>query len=387
MNEVNTPTSGSDQTENAPPVAKRKIPGWLKTSMAIALSLGLLIFYFKDLDLAKLAQATADANLSLAFFSILIPQVIIWLFTVYQNERSFTWFHKPFPWKDYLWVRGAIYLVMMINTAVGSGGSILYLQKKTGISWTGLFAILVFRILLHIAAAMFILVPLTLAMHAIDIFESTPLNAYLWWGGIILGLITFFDSWMYFFHDKSYGLVKYFFIEGEKNGELVGGFRNKDHEIWSVFFRANKRQAILTMLWVIPPLVSTVIGYWLFAYAFNIHIPFILFSVTIIIVLGIQDTPLAFAGFGATTLAWSLFYSDYASVEALASLTLCIPIMRLMIRAAIGLISLKPAIGDISEIIEEMKSGNQPKFQDIKNMSKPSGENSTVSEAELNTGA
>jgi hypothetical protein len=331
----------------------------VKTLSAVVISLAILFFYFKDMEWDKFMEATRNANMGMAFLALLIPQLFFWLFSVFQFERTFKWWHRPFDWKNYTWVRGGLYLVMMVNTGVGGVGNVLYLQQKTQISWMKFIAITFFRNSVQSASVGLVLIPLTIAMHVLGVFESTPLNPWIWWAILIVGQLAFWDGWYFFLKSRAVGLSRYLFTEGEKDGQLVGGFRNKEHEIWEIFREANKAQWVLLMIWAQIPLIVMVIGYWYFALAFNIEIPFVLFAVTILLVAAIQDMPLAFAGFGSTTLAWSLFYADYASPEAIASLTLCMPLLRLIIRAGIGVVSIRPAISDITLIIEEYRQGKR----------------------------
>ncbi len=354
MSEAEPPYTG--KVKNA---GKRKgMSGWMKTALAIAVSVIILGFYFKDIEWPKFFEALEQANLWMAFFSIVISQLVFWLFGVFQTERTFNWFHKPFDWVNYMWVRGGLYLLVMVNTGLGGAGNIIYLQQKTHISWMKFISIAFFRTSVQAAAIGFALVPLTLLLHWYDIFKLLPLNPWIWWCVLIVGLLAFWDGWFFFLKNRAIGLSRYFFTKGEKRGALVGGIRNKAHPFWEIFRVATQAQWLWLMLWVYVPVLSTIICYWYFAKAFNIEIPFLLFAATILLVLMIQDTPLAFAGFGSTTLAWSLFYGEYASLEAIASLSLCMPLLRLLMRGAVGVVSIRPAISDINSIIEEQRRRN-----------------------------
>ena len=342
--------------ENSP--RRRKgLPNWLKTTLAILVSIAILAFYLKDIDWPLFFLTIKEANLWLAFFSVLIPQLIFWLFSVYQMERTFTWFHKPFPWKEFMWVRGALYLVMMINTGVGGVGNVLYLQQKTRISWLRFIALSFFRASVQTAAIGLVLIPLTIGMHVVGVFENTPLNPVIWWTILIVGQLAFWDGWFYFLKGQAIGLSRYLFTEGSRDGLLIGGYRNKEHDFWFAFRQATQTQWLLLMIWAQIPVIALVFGYWYFAKAFNIEIPLLLFVVTMLLVNALQDLPVAFAGFGTTTMAWAMFYGDYASPEAIASLSLCLPLMRLFVRGGIGAISMRPAIEDVLGILAEIKQG------------------------------
>jgi len=338
---------------------KSGFPNWAKTVSAILISVLILAFYFKDIDWIKFLEVISGANWWMAFLAIIVPQIFFWVFNVYQTERTFAWFHRPLDWKNLLWVRGAMNLAMMVNTGLGSAGNILYLQQQTQVSWARFIAIAFFRTSVQLSAITIFLIILTIGMHWTGVFDKTPLNPWIWWTILILGQLTFWDGWFYFLKGKAIGLSRYFFVEHDTKGRLLSRFRDPNNELWETFRIAKKSHWILLMLWANIPVVVMIISYWYFAKAFNIEIPFILFTVTILLVGMIQDTPLAFAGFGSTTLAWSLFYADYASPESIAGLSLCLPLIKLIVRFVIGIISLRPAITNVTMIIEEYRKGNR----------------------------
>lgn len=328
-----------------------KIPNWLKTSVAILVSIVFLYYYFRNMNWQEVYASLQDANLTLAVFSLLVTQVIYWFFDTYQRERHFSWFNGPFPWKDYFFVRGALYLVMMFNGAVGSVGLMVYLKKRTDITWMKLFGITTFRFLMHLAGWVLTLIGLTVAMIMTDAFDKLPIPVYpyvyIWLAILCTGPLLLLDGWLFFFHDKKIGVWQFI-------------IRDKQHEFWRPLDIASRTQWVLTMIWGVVPVVILCSGYWFFAYAFGVKIPVLYFTVTIILVIIIADMPLAFAGLGTTTLAWVLFYGDYANEAVMASLTLSLPILRILIRSAIGLICLKPAIGDIQEMFKATEDNEMP---------------------------
>ncbi len=340
--------------------AKKGIPSWLKTTLAIVMSAAILFYYFKDVDWRKFVDTLMAANLWMAFFAVLLPQLVMWLFGVYQNDRTFTWFHKPFAWIEYTWVKGALYLIMMINTGLGGAGNAIYLQQKTQITWTKIIAMFFFRGSVQLAAVGLCLIPLTIGMHLVGVFEKTPINPVIWWSLLIGGQLLFWDGWFYFLHNKPIGLSRFWFQNDEANtSNTLSNIRNKYHPFWQTYRTAEKRQWLWMMVWAPVVPLSVIVGYWFLIKAFNVEIPMMLFVVTILLVALLQDIPIAFAGFGSTTVAWTMFYGDYMSLETIAGLTLVLPLLRLMVRAAIGVISIRPAISDISAIIAEYQKGNR----------------------------
>ncbi len=104
---------------------------------------------------------------------------------------------------------------------------------------------------------------------------------------------------------------------------------------------------------MMPAFIAVFIGYYAVARAFGIEMPFIKFMVLIPYVLVISNLPVAFGGYGTTTFAWVVFFSDYATEEQIATITLFIPTARVVIRAVIGMLCLPFALKDLYNLPEK----------------------------------
>ncbi len=101
----------------------------------------------------------------------------------------------------------------------------------------------------------------------------------------------------------------------------------------------------------IPPFILSLTGIYFVALAFEVNIPYLEFMAVYPLMMFIIDLPIAFAGFGTTTLAFIAFFGGYGSAEAIAALTLFLPFARATLRVLIGLVSLRPAIQDINTLL------------------------------------
>jgi len=319
-----------------------EVPGWVKKGVPILVSALILYYYFSDQDWAELKQATDQVNYVVAVLAVLIPQLVFWFFEVLLVERHFTWYHKPFDWKAYVWARGALYLLMMINPTLGGGGIVLYLQQKTRISWSRLMGMALFRFGLTFWAFGLVMIPATLAMHHYGVTEKVNLNLWIWWGVLIAGALWLVTAWLKWHHGIEIGFDRY----------LV---RNADSEFWTAFRLATRPQWLFTGIMGIAPVFIYVIGFWVLAMAFDIHVPFLEYIVVAPLALLISDMPVAFAGFGTTTMAWFFFFGDYGDKHIIAGFTLFLPFARVAARALIGVVSLPLSIDDIGQLMREAK--------------------------------
>jgi len=265
---------------------------------------------------------------------------VFWFIETLLVERHMKWFHGPFPFWTFFWVRGSIYILMFVNVALGSGGVLLYTQRRARITWRKLAGIILFRFGLMLWAISVIMVPLTLAMHYYGLTEKARINMYVWWGFLIFGVVYLINGWMTWHHGTHFGISKYV-------------VRDRNSEFWTAFRMASKRQWYLTWAMMLPPFILTIVGMYFLALAFNIHIPFIEFMVVGPLMLIVMDLPIAFGGFGTATMGWTLFFGAYGSEVEIAALTLFLPFARSACRALIGLVSLKPALEEVSSLLQE----------------------------------
>jgi hypothetical protein len=322
--------------ESSEPIWAR-IPGWVKKIVPVLVSVGILYYYFLDQEWELLIDACTRADLWLAVFAIVIPQLVVWFTGTLIVERHFSWFHGPFPFWKYLFIHGSAYILMFVNTALGGGGLLLYQQRKAQITWRKLMGIVLFRIGLALFGLSVVMIPVTLAMYQYGLAEEARINMYVWWGFLIFGVVYLINSWMTWHHGTHFGISK-----------IV--VRDRESEFWTAFRTASKKQWFLTWAMIIPPLIITVIGTYFLNLAFDIHVPFWQFMVVGPLALAIMGLPIAFAGFGTATMAWMIFFGDYGSDENIAALTLFLPFGRMVCRSIIALVSLKPALEDISTL-------------------------------------
>ncbi len=328
-----------DQSTVEPEQEKQpRIPGWLKRFFAIAVSIGILWYYFHDQEWQKLIEACSHANLWIAVAAVFIPQILFWFIDVLLTERHMTWFHGPFSFWKFFWVKGAAYILMFTNAALGVGGLALYIQRRSGITWSRLAGIFLYRTGLMLWGMGFIGIPATLAIHYYGI-ELSKTFIYIWWFFLLgPGLIFFISTWYFWFggHDPI-GLGKFI-------------VRNRESEFWTAFNQATRKQWLLTWAMILPPVYLVVIGFYFLNRAFGINVPFFEFMVLGPLAMAIMDLPIAVGGFGTTTVAWMLFFGEYGTEQDILALTIFLPFARAAVRAIIGLVSLRPALKEIATL-------------------------------------
>lgn len=318
----------------------RRLPPWLRQLLPVLVSALILYYYFRGQDWAELWKAVERADIALAVLAVVVPQLVFWWFESLVWTRHVEWFHRPVPFSRVFWVRGAVYILQLINTPLGSGGILLYLQRKARMSWRKLLGITLFRYGLILWGLGILLIPATAAMQFYGYAEEVRLNLWVWWGVLLFGVLYLVEVWLVWHRGMNFGLARW-------------TLRNRETEFWTAFRVASRKQWFLTWAMTIPPFVIMMLGLYLLARAFQLEIPFWKFMVLSPLAFLIMDLPIAFAAFGSTTLAWELFFSGHGDPEALFALTLFFPAVRSLCRAAVGLVSLRPAIAEITGPFEE----------------------------------
>jgi len=317
-----------------------QIPAWLKKFTLLLVSGIILYYYFRNYNWAKILRAIQSSHFTLAIISTVIPQLFFWYFEVLITERHIVWFHGPFSFKEFLWARGAIYLMVMINPSLGFGGVSLYLWRKAQIKWTKLWGIMLFRFLLSIWGICIALIPATLGIQLYWAKEYSIIYFYVWYAILFIMFFWMIETWVFWQRKKYSGLNK-----------LI--IRNPESDLWIAFRKSTRNQWILTWIMGITPFMLYLIGIYFLSLAFEVNIPFLKFMVLSPIAMVIADIPFSFAGFGTTTMAFITFFGNYGSPESIAALTLFFPFARTAVRALIGLISIRYASQDINSLLKK----------------------------------
>ncbi|UCB45441.1 MAG: flippase-like domain-containing protein [Spirochaetota bacterium] len=317
-----------------------QIPPWAKKFIPILVSAIILYYYFHSQDWSSVFGAARRINFTIAIPAVILPQLVFWFFEVLIIERHVTWFHGLFSFKTFFWVRGAAYLLMMVSPYLGSGGILAYVWKKSEIKWKKLLGITLFRFGLTMWGLCVVLIPTAPLMYYFGLFEKAKIHVWVWWGILVFGVYWLIEAWLFWHQNTHFGLSKI----------LV---KNREAEFWTAFRMASPKQWLFTWFMGVPPFILSLIGIYFVSRAFEMNIPLLEFMAVYPLLMFIIDLPIAFAGFGTTTIAFAVFFGGYASTESIAALTLFLPFARATIRVLIGLASLQPALQDINIILRK----------------------------------
>ena len=318
-----------------------RVPGWIKNIIVIIISGAILFYYFHKFNWLDILIALKRSNFVLAIFSMLIPQLFFWYTEVYITKLLINWFHGDFSFKKYFWVRGAIYFLIMINSSIGLGGIVFYIKQKTKMSWSKLLGIIFFRYILTIWGFCFLLIPVGIFMKVYLSDSYGGLNLNIWWAVLSSMFVLMVGTWIYW-HNKT-----------RFNRPILK--KKSDSEFWEAFRMATDKQWLTIWLIGLSPYILYLAGIYFQTVAFGMRIPIFRYIVLSPIAIIVADLPIAFSGFGTTTVSFMTFFGNYGLPESIAAFSLFFPFSRAVIRALIGIVSIKPASQELEAILKRRK--------------------------------
>jgi uncharacterized membrane protein YbhN (UPF0104 family) len=312
---------------------------WGFRAATVLVSILILYWALYGLSWTELESAARSADLGLAVLGSVAPLFVFWITDAAFTVQSFAWCDRPVPFRSYLTIKAAAYLLNMVNIAFSTGGVFLYFLKKTGISaraqaglllWRldmAVFGVVIFFALLLAAAP--VLAPA--AMAKMDLRWILPV--------LIISLLIIAE-WSLFWLGRGGVVMKR--LPLDYNGEF-----------WTAFHRMGPRRWAAGLAYTLPPILVNFFGMYVAARAFHLEVPLLYFLLVIPLAALFSALPIAFGGFGATTAAWAFFFHAYGAHAHIAALTIFIPASRLLTRAALGLVFIPLATRELESLSQD----------------------------------
>ncbi len=300
------------------------------------MSAALLYYFLRGEDAAELVRVTKEADILPAVLGIVVPLIFFWLTDAAFTVKSFEWFHRPLPLKDYVVVKAASYLLAMINISLGAGGVFIYFIRKTGIKARKQVGLFGFRLSVSASGfvALFTLYALLMLVFGEEHTEKMRWDIAL---PVIAAVFLILLEWCLFW------------IWGR--GVVLKRLRWRENAtLWRAFRESRLRHWAAGWLYTQPPIILNFLGLYVVARSFGIDAPFLYFIFWIPALTMFAALPVAFGGFGTTTAAWVAFFAPYGDPSAIAAATIFIPLVKLLSRSILGLVFLPAATRELTEV-------------------------------------
>ncbi len=282
-----------------------------------AVTIAVLVYLFRTIPLSKVGDAIHAAYWwAIPADAVLV--VAVYLADSFAIKKTFAWFVAPLSFREVLIVRGATYLLALINYAVGQGAIIYFVNRSRGVPLLrGTAAVL-------LVMGVNVLVLLVLASAGLLMTADVPpvlrLVVIMAYGGLAgyIALVAWKPSWL------------------------------ASRPIFDVLLSAGVSGHLRAMAVRLPHILSLMVLSWISLAAFGVVVPVGKAVLCLPIVYFVAVLPISFQGLGTSQAMLIHFFAAYAPgntdetrwAEVLASSLVCQAIA-LAIQLSIGLFCIR----------------------------------------------
>jgi uncharacterized membrane protein YbhN (UPF0104 family) len=305
----------SEKTGNALSLLKRIAP-WVVAA-------GILAYLFMRIDRSLFLDSLKRAELVL-YVPLVIIFVVVWFFIESFNlKRLYDYFGHNTRYSDMIKIRGATFLLMIINYGLGAGGIALYMKKWYGVS------------LLRSTGMIFYYM----------VVESAGIALLAALGFVLAGPASGIETWVFYlsgglfvFYNCELAFLKYMpplgFLKKFIQSRLLAPLR----EFTARSYRGIFIQRVIYFL-------TFVVFFWFAVRAFHMEVPFLVLTALVPIIFFLGNLPITRFGLGTIQAAMLYFFRDYSTVENILALSVLYSVSLLFFRALIGLYYLRKVTG------------------------------------------
>lgn len=296
-------------------IAKRLLP-WV-------ISLLIIAFLFWRIDYLKFLE-----SLEMAEISVYIPLVVIFVFVWFFVEtwnimRLYQYFGHSVNYNTMLSIRGATFLLMIINYGLGAGAVAMYLKKLKGVSLLRSTGILFYYMVVESAG-------IALMAGAGFLLAGGSSGIQAW--------VFYLASGLFIFYNVEIIVLKYIpalgFLKRFVNSSIVLPVREST---FATYVKICSQRMFYFMTFVV---------FFYFAVrAFHMDIPLMTLLALVPIIFFVGNLPVTPFGLGTIQAAMLYFFKDYGTPANILAMSLVYTVSLMILRAMIGIYYLRYAAG------------------------------------------
>lgn len=308
------------------------------------LTAGFFYYILQRIPYERLLTALSEADY-VRFLAFMIPNTLLYVaWDTLVLATAVRWFHGPVRYRDLLPVRGASYIVAIVNTNVGRGALALFVGRLLNRPFLQIGSTVIFLLLTeytHLVAW---------ATIGILVFGSELTQPLLWVPPTVAGF------WLLFFAYARAGRSE------DSDDDVASGLSRKTQSPLRRRLTAPWRGALLRTFRLAPPrryvqtvllrsplfFVSCCLHYFA-APAFGITIPFGYMLTFLPVVFMVAALPITVARVGTTQAAWLLLFGGIVPPDRLLAFSLATGLTFALTRALVGVFLLPFAYRDLME--------------------------------------
>jgi hypothetical protein len=249
--------------------------------LAWAVTIAILVYLFKTIPLAKVWDAFHAAYWWAIPANALIV-LAVYLADSYAIMKTFGWFVAPLSYREVLVVRGATYLLALVNYTIGQGAIVYFVKRSRGVPLLrGTAAVL---LVMGINVLMLLVLASLGLLLAVDVPPALPMV-------VLAGFA---------------GLAVYAIVMAVKPRWLA------ERPIFDVLLAAGLKGHLRSMAVRLPHICTLLTLSWVGLAAFGVVVPVGRALVCLPIVYFIAVLPISVQGLGTSQAMQILFFSNYA---------------------------------------------------------------------------
>jgi Lysylphosphatidylglycerol synthase TM region len=257
-----------------------------------------LYFVFRQVPLTKVADSVLHVNLAIFLPLLLINLAFHFLWDSLIYTMLFRWFGADVKYRGMVPVRGASYVLMILNFFAGQGGMALLMNRWKGIPIKRVGSIMLFTIFNDYYLLMVFCLAGAFRLDGIDLTEFFAKSEE---ADLVRFIIL---SWVYFvFHVSFYRL----YLPRTQRFKFF-----KEHEVFSSFRESSVWMYLKLGVIKCPLFLASLFTCYYILSAFGLHVPLNYLIVFLPIVWLISSMPITVMGLGTTQAAMIWLVARFA---------------------------------------------------------------------------
>ena len=301
----------------------------LTAIMKWLIAAGVLFYLFHQVDKAKLMAALSSARLEI-YLPLSVCFVIIWFLIEAQNLMFlFNMFGHDLTFREMRFIRGASYMLMIINYNLGLGAIAWYLKRRNNIALTRAGSVMFFYYFVESVGITFFAMA-----GCLLVYRNSP---------VIYGKIILIAGLMFFSYITLFFLVRFMpsrgFFTRFRSSALLAAFYEAD---FPSYFMLSGLRAVY--------FASFITFFYFGLSSFDVHVLLLYLIGLVPVIFFIGNIPVTPFGIGTIQAAMMFFFRPFGPEENILSFSVAYTATLLFFRAPIGLIYLRETKTGLSDI-------------------------------------
>ena len=299
-----------DESLKKVPLYKKIIP-WLVSG-------AILVFLFYRIDREQFIVSLFKADLHI-YLPLVMFFILIWYFIEAQNiQKLYQYFGIDVSYPEMLKIRGATFLLMIINYGLGAGGIALYMKKIRNVPIFKSVGMFFYYMVIESGAITFLAM-----MGCLFTSESSVMLDRIFM--LCLGLFLFYNAEIVILRNMpAWGFLR----------------RLREKSFFHVFRTCTLRSYAGLFFYRSCYFLTFVVFFYFALRAFHIEIPMLTLTALVPIIFFVGNLPITPFGLGTIQAAMLYFFKSYSSEANILAVSIVYSTSLIFFRAVIGLFSL-----------------------------------------------